>query len=163
MKNSFLLTLSLSVFVAVVSCSNSVAYKSELKPNSEVNQQSDKIEFSEVKRFNRNVVIPETSVITTFKQTIELYRKLADKAFGRSEPIPTLGDSEYFLVLKPKLKKITYGDIEVEKIENKNSSLTVSYKEVESTEYETEKLTNPILIIKIKGKVPDNIKLKSIN
>ncbi|WP_312090299.1 hypothetical protein [Chryseobacterium sp.] len=163
MKNSFLLTLSLSVFVAVVSCSNSVAYKSELKPNSEVNQQSDKIEFSEVKRFNRNVVIPETSVITTFKQTIELYRKLADKTFGRSEPIPTLGDSEYFLVLKPKLKKITYGDIEVENIENKNSSLTVSYKEVESNEYGTEKLTNPILIIKIKGKVPDNIKLKSIN
>ena len=59
MKNSFLLTLSLSVFVAVVSCSNSVARKSELKPNSEVNQQSDKIEFSEVKRFNKNVVIPE--------------------------------------------------------------------------------------------------------
>lgn len=162
MKNSFLLTVSFLLMAAFVSCSNSGVYNN-VNNKSIVNYQQNKIEFSEVKRFNKDVSLPEVTLITTFKKTVEIYGKLSNKNFSRSEPIPTFEEGEYLLVLKPKLNKILYGDIEVKEIESKNQDLIIKYREVESEEYKTDKLKNPVLIIKLTGETPGNIKLLAIN
>ncbi|WP_347218996.1 hypothetical protein [Chryseobacterium sp.] len=78
-----------------------------------------------------------------------LYKQLRDPRYSRSAPIPILEEGEYFLVLKPKLNKIKYGDIEVDKLERTNTVLKVYYREVENLEYAEEKKENPILILKI--------------
>ncbi|QQV01437.1 MULTISPECIES: hypothetical protein [Chryseobacterium] len=162
MKNSFLLTVSFLLIATFVSCSNAVAYNNvNNKPI--VNYQQNKMEFSEVKRFNKDVVLPEVTLITTFKKTVEIYDKLSNKNFSRSEPIPTFEENEYLLVLKPKLSKILYGDIEVTEIESKNQDLIIKYREVKSEEYQSDKLKHPVLIIKLTGKAPESIKLLAIN
>ncbi len=148
--------------VAFVSCSNFVGYNNA---NNQliVNHQQKAIEFSEIKRFNKDVSLPEITLVTTFEKVVEIYDQLSDKNFSRSEPVPTLEENEYLLVIKPKLNKIVYGDIEVAEIESKDQDLVVKYREIESEEYKSGKLKNPVLIIKLSGKTPENIKLLTIN
>ncbi|WP_162088814.1 hypothetical protein [Chryseobacterium aquaeductus] len=120
------------------------------------------IDFSEVRRLNRDIILNEYLMITDFDQTVKLYSQLEDKRFSRSEPIPALFEKDFFLMLKPKMKKELYGDIEVTKMEIKNSVLNVYYKEITNEEYLSEKQKNPILILRVNGEIPSSIKLMNI-
>lgn len=142
-------------------CGNSVMAKSDMNLKSSLDEQDGSVGFSEVRRLNRNIALKEISVITTFGETLDLYDKLDDKKFSRSAPIPTLSDDEFFIVLKPQLKKIQYGDIEIVKIKEENSALNIYYKEITNEEYSLNKHTNPILILRLKGSIPTSIKLES--
>lgn len=123
----------------------------------------DSIIFTEVRRLNRSITLGEYLIIKNFDETVKLYSKIADKKFSRSEPIPALEENEFFLLLKPKLKKQFYGDIEVTKLEMKGSVLNVYYKEIGNVEYLTNKEKNPILILRVNGKVPSSVKLITLN
>lgn len=160
MKNTFLLTLPLILFASGFGCSENFMLRSELKRP--FVQKSTKVDFWEVRRVNRNILLKESAIITTFAETSELYSKLEDKRFSRSEPIPTLSDDEFFIVLKPELKKIQYGDFEIIRIEEENSAIKIYYKEIINNEYLLNKQSNPILILRLKGKVPESIKLISL-
>lgn len=137
-----------------------------LKSVSSFNQQKQnlkKIEFVEIRRLNASSGLKESTVVKTTKEIKELYKKLNDSKYSRSTPIPVLeNENEFFLVLKPRMKTLKNGDIEVEKIESDGSTLWVTYKEVENDEYKENKQLNPILIIKILNK-PQKIKLNLIH
>lgn len=121
-------------------------------------QNLENVEFTEVRRLNYAVNLKEYTIINSTKGIKELYGKLNDSKFSRSAPIPILeGENECFLVVKPKLKKIKYGDIEIEKLESKGSVLIVTYRETESDEYAEKKQSNPIVILKISNR-PKTIK-----
>lgn len=122
------------------------------------NKISQKVEFTEIRRLNSNHDLNEYTVITSTKGIKELYMKFNDSRYSRSAPIPVLDEGEYFLVLKPKLKKVQNGDLEIEKLETDGSTLTVFYKEIENQEYAEKKQSNPILILKIMDS-PKKIKL----
>ncbi|WP_131368662.1 hypothetical protein [Chryseobacterium luteum] len=122
------------------------------------NENKDKVEFTEIRRLNLKTDLKEYTVITSTKGIKELYMKLNDSKYSRSAPIPVLEEGEYFLVLKPKLKKIKNGDIEIEKLETNGSTLNVFYKEIENQEYTEKKQSDPILILKIMDS-PKKIKL----
>ncbi len=92
----------------------------------------------------------------------EIYRKLDDSEYSKSAPIPVLeNDTEFFLVVKPRIKKIKNNDIEIEKVESDGSVLWVAYREIQNDEYRKKRPSNPIVIIKILNK-PKKIKLKLI-
>ncbi|MDQ0065532.1 hypothetical protein [Chryseobacterium lathyri] len=122
------------------------------------NKNQNKVEFTEIRRLNLKTDLKEYTVITSTKGIKDAYMKLNDSKYSRSAPIPVLEEGEYFLVLKPKLKKIKNGDIEIEKLEESTSTLNVFYKEVENQEYKEKKQSDPILIVKITGN-PKKIKL----
>ncbi|MDP9960964.1 hypothetical protein [Chryseobacterium lathyri] len=122
------------------------------------NKNQNKVEFTEIRRLNLKTDLKEYTVITSTKGIKDVYMKLNDSKYSRSAPIPVLEEGEYFLVLKPKLKKIKNGDIEIEKLEASTSTLNVFYKEVENQEYKEKKQSDPILIVKITGS-PKKIKL----
>lgn len=129
-----------------------------------MNQESEnqkKVEFIEIRRLNLNNDLKEHTVITSTKGIKELYMKLNDSKYSRSAPIPVLEEGEYFLILKPKLKRIKNGDIEVEKLEKNGSTLNVFYKEIKNQEYTEKKQSHPILILKVIDS-PKKIKLTII-
>jgi len=136
---------------------NCADYKNMAQINYQ-NKNQDKVEFTEIRRLNLKTDLKEYTVITSTKGIKDLYMNLNDSKYSRSAPIPVLEEGEYFLVLKPKLRKIKNGDIEIEKLETNTSTLTVFYKEVESQEYKEKKQSDPILIVKITGS-PKKIKL----
>lgn len=159
MKSPWFLILLLLLFTAGIGCSNVVMAKNDLKTEFSMNKQDGTKEFSEERRLNRDVVLKEALIIKTFDETLDIYTKLQDKRFSRSAPIPTLFDDEFLVAIKPKLKKLQYGDIEVVKVEEKNSVLSVYYKEVNNEEYLLDKLKNPIVILRLKGNIPSSVKL----
>jgi len=127
-------------------------------------QQKDKkiVEFTEVRRLNSTIKLKPSIIIKTTKEIKDLYKKFNNSRYSRSAPIPVLeNDDEIFLVLKPILKNIKYGDFEVEKIESDGLILYVFYKEVDNQEYFEKKQSNPIIILKIFDK-PKKIKLIKI-
>ncbi|UOU98083.1 hypothetical protein MUU74_16505 [Chryseobacterium daecheongense] len=114
------------------------------------NQNLKSVEFIEVRRLNYAIDIKEYSIVNSTKDLKMLYQKLNDSRYSKSAPIPVLEkNEEIFVVLKPKLKKIKYGDIEVEKLATDGSTLFITYKEIENLEYAEKKQTNPIVILKV--------------
>ncbi|MDF2551325.1 MAG: hypothetical protein K0R77_600 [Chryseobacterium sp.] len=159
MKRAWFLVLSFFMIATGYSCRNISAVKSDIKAETSMSKQAGNITFSEVKRSNYNLPLGEYRVITTFSETLDIYSQLADKKFSRSEPIPTLSEDEFFLLLKPTLIKQKYGDIEVIKMEKDNSVLKVYYKEIGNSEYSLSKQNNPILILRVNGEIPTDVKL----
>jgi hypothetical protein len=140
-------------FFLIVSCAN---IKNDPLNTS---QKLKNIEFTEIRKLNAVLNMPQVSIINTTKEIKEFYKKINNQKYSKSAPIPVIEeDKESFLILKPQLKKIKYGDIEVQKVESDGSTLFVSYKEVGNQEYNENKQSNPILIIKILNK-PKKIKL----
>lgn len=135
----------------------------ELKAESTMNEPQGNVEFSEVRRLNREVQLNDFLIIKDFSETVKLYGKLADKRFSRSAPIPTLEENEFFLLLKPIMKKQIFGDLEVTKMEMKGSVLNVYYKEISNEEYLLNKQKNPILILRVNGVAPSAVKLINLN
>ncbi|KQT16836.1 hypothetical protein ASG31_10685 [Chryseobacterium sp. Leaf404] len=127
--------------------------------NKQSTNKISKIDFIEMRRMNTASKLPELSIVSRQKEVLKLYRSLSDSRFSRSAPIPVLEDNEALVVLKPKLRSIKYGDINVSKLEEKNGKLTLYYSETENWEYAGEKQSNPVLIIKIFQK-PKSITLK---
>jgi hypothetical protein len=127
---------------------NCIHYKSRIQESHDKENQQE-VSFSEIRRLNHSIDLKPSTVISSNEGILVLYEKLRDPRYSRSAPIPMLKDDEYFLVLKPKLSQITYGDIEIEKIERKNTVLKVYYQEVENAEYAEQKKGEPILILKI--------------
>lgn len=125
------------------------------------NKNSQKIEFTKIRRLNSNISLEEYTIITSTKGIKELYIKFNDSRYSRLAPIPVLGEGEYFLVLKPGLKKIQNGDIEIEKLETDGATLNIYYKEIENPEYTEKKQSDPVLILKIRSN-PMKIKLITI-
>lgn len=162
MKSHWFLTLLLLLSAMNINCGSNTLSKTDDKSEYLKEKQDNKIEFSEERRLNRDVPLKEYLVLKTFEETLEVYTKLSDKRFSRSAPIPTLLDDEFLLVLKPKLIKKLYGDIDVIKIEDKNSVLTVFYQEIDNEEYSLNKEKNPIVILRLKGNAPSNVKLVSV-
>lgn len=163
MKSVGLIIFSFLWLVAGLNCSNAVLAKGDIKINTAMIVEENFIDFSEVRRLNKDVDLKEFMILTTFNQTLDLYRKLEDGKFSRSEPIPTLFDNEFFIALKPQLKKLKYGDIDVIRIEEKKSVLNVYYREIENDEYLLNKQKNPILILRLKGNIPSSVKLIPLN
>lgn len=122
-------------------------------------RNNNEIKFSEVRRLNKNIPLKEYTVLQSFEEIVKLYSTMEDKRFSRSQPIPTLSENEFLLVLKPQLKKQPYGDIEIVRMEEEQSVLNVYYKEIDNEEYLLNKEKNPILILKIEGKIPSGVKL----
>lgn len=144
--------ISLSKYIFFSFCCflilNCIHHKNGIqKSHGKENQQN--ISFSEIRRLNLSIDLKPYTVINSSEEIHALYKKLRDPGYSRSTPIPMVEKGEYFLVLKPKLSQIKYGDIEVEKLERKNDVLKVYYKEVENFEYAEQKIENPILILKI--------------
>lgn len=150
----FLFSLSF-ITILVFSCANS-------NNMSLISDQSRKIEFTEIRRLNNPLPLKEASVIHSTQEIKKLYDRLRDSKYSRSAPIPVLeGDKESFLVIKPQLNIIKYGDIEIQHLELSGSTLKVSYREIQNPDYEAEKQSDPILIIKIPV-TPQKIKLNRI-
>jgi hypothetical protein len=148
-----------TVFLLAFSCANS----QNMGQTGPINKPLNEVGFTEIRRLNYPADIKESAVINSTKGIKELYSRLDNTAYSRSAPIPVLeNDQECFLILKPKLNNIKYGDIEVKKLESNGSTLIVSYKEVENWEYAEKKQSDPILILKILTK-PNLIKLNQIN
>lgn len=151
-------------FILLVFYSYLVLNCAEYKNTSLMNPKNEnyqKVEFTEIRRLNSAVSLAQYTVITSTKGIKELYMKFSDTRYSRSAPIPILSEGEYFVVLKPELKKIQNGDIEIEKLETNGFTLNILYKEVENQEYAEKKQSDPILIIKIKSN-PKKIKLITI-
>ena len=163
MKHTFLLVMSVLIGSAEFSCRSVSVANNELKAESIMNEPQGNVEFSEVRRLNREVQLNDFLIIKDFSETVKLYGKLADERFSRSEPIPTLEKNEYFLLLKPIMKKQTFGDFEVTKMEMKGSVLNVYYKEIGNEEYLLNKQKNPILILRVSGVAPSGVKLINLN
>ncbi|MGG5210338.1 hypothetical protein ACQWU4_15550 [Chryseobacterium sp. MIQD13] len=161
MKRVLLLIFLLFLFGlgGALGCANVSATKNAVEAQSVMSKNNNEIKFSEVRRLNKDIPLKEYTILQSFEETVKLYSLMADKRFSRGAPIPTLAENEFLLVLKPKLKTKQYGDIEIEKIEEEKSVLNVYYKEINNEEYLLNKEKNPILILKIEGKVPSNIKL----
>lgn len=141
-----------------------VLYGTEYKNVASMRQEGEnyqKVEFTEIRRLNSNNDLNQYTIITSSKEIKELYKKFNDSRYSKSAPIPVLDEGEYFLVLRPKLKNIPYGDVEIKKLEANGSILTVFYKEVKNLEYAEKKQSNPVLILKILDN-PKKIKLISI-
>lgn len=163
MKHTFLLVLSFLISSAEFSCRSFSMANNELKAESIMNDPQGNVEFSEVRRLNREVQLNDFLIIKDFSETVKLYGKLADKRFSRSAPIPTLEENEFFLLLKPIMKKQIFGDLEVTKMEMKGSVLNVYYKEISNEEYLLNKQKNPILILRVNGVAPSGVKLINLN
>jgi len=163
MKSVCAMVLSYLLLVVGLNCSNSVLGKSDIKMDKSIMMQDNFVGFSEEKRLNKDIDLKEFVILTTFNQTLDIYSKLNDKKFSRSEPIPTLFDDEFFILLKPRLKMFKYGDIDVVKIEKEKSVLNVYYTEIKNEEYLLNKQKNPILILRLKGDVPSNVNLIPLN
>ncbi|MCD0477400.1 hypothetical protein LPB90_02955 [Chryseobacterium sp. LC2016-29] len=163
MKSVCVMVLSYLLLVVGLNCSNSVLGKSDIKMDKSIMMQDIFVGFSEEKRLNKDIDLKEFVILTTFNQTLDIYSKLNDKKFSRSEPIPTLFDDEFFILLKPRLKMFKYGDIDVVKIEKEKSVLNVYYTEIKNEEYLLNKQKNPILILRLKGDVPSNVNLIPLN
>jgi hypothetical protein len=159
MKHTFLLILSLLISSAEFSCRSVSVANNELKAEPTMNEPQGNVEFSEVRRLNSEVQLNDFLIIKDFSETVKLYGKLADKRFSRSAPIPTLEDNEFFLLLKPIMKKQIFGDLEVTKMEMKGSVLNVYYKEISNEEYLLNKQKNPIVILRVNGVAPSGVKL----
>lgn len=161
MKRVFLLIFLLLLFGfgVGIGCTNFSATKNVVKTESGMSGNNNEIKFSEVRRLNKSILLKEYTLVQSFEETVKLYSVMEDKRFSRSQPIPTLSENEFLLVLKPQLKTKEYGDIEIEKIEEEKSFLKVYYKEIDNEEYLLNKEKNPILILKIEGKVPSGVKL----
>ncbi|PQA95288.1 hypothetical protein B0A69_07555 [Chryseobacterium shigense] len=140
-------------------CTNVSATKNGIKQASVMTRNNNEIKFSEVRRLNKNIPLKEYTVLQSFEEIVKLYSTMEDKRFSRSQPIPTLSENEFLLVLKPQLKKQPYGDIEIVRMEEEQSVLNVYYKEIDNEEYLLNKEKNPILILKIEGKIPSGVKL----
>ncbi|GAB0156483.1 hypothetical protein CHRYSEOSP005_17480 [Chryseobacterium sp. Alg-005] len=163
MKKALLLMFMLVLFVFASGCKPLSATKNPVETESIRVKNNNEVKFSEVRRLNKDVSLQEYMIIRSFEETVKLYRLLEDKRFSRSEPIPTLAENEFILLLKPELKIKQYGDIEVVKIEESQSVLNVYYKEIDNEEYSANKQKNPILILIVEGKIPSRIKLMPIN
>lgn len=163
MKHTFLLVLSFLISSAEFSCRSVSMANNELKAESIMNEPQGNVEFSEVRRLNRKVQLNDFLIIKDFSETVKLYGKLADKRFSRSAPIPTLEDNEFFLLLKPIMKRQIFGDLEVTKMEMKGSVLNVYYKEISNEEYLLNKQKNPILILRVNGVAPSAVTLINLN
>lgn len=161
MKRVFLLIFLLLLFGfgGGLCCTNASAPKNMMKTESVMSRNNNQLQFSEVRRLNRNIPLKAYTVLQSFEETVKLYRTMEDKRFSRSAPIPTLDENEFLLVLKPQLKTQEYGDIEIVKIEEVKSVLQVYYREIKNEEYFLNKEKNPILILKIEGKTPSGVKL----
>ncbi len=132
-------------------------------PSQNMSENGTPVEFTEERRLNHSIDLPETSIIHTIKELTELYGKLEDPSFPRSAPIPPFdSEKESILVLKPILKELKYGEIQIENIEKSNATLTVHYREVESWESAENNWSDPIIILKVSEK-PSKIKLNKIN
>lgn len=142
-----------------ISCLNSNA--SNDSQTQDTMQQE--IQFVEERRDNRAVDLPEVTIVNNMKHLTEIYSKLQDPSLRRSAPIPPFDEaSETMLVIKPKLKKIQYGDIEIESIRGKENTLIINYREIENQENIENKLTNPVVILKVTAK-PKMVNLKQYN
>lgn len=128
-----------------------------------MNEPQGDVKFSEVRRLNSEVQLNNFVIIKDFSETVKLYGKIADIRFSRSEPIPTLEENEFFLLLKPIMKKQTFGDFEVTKMEMKGSVLNVYYKEIRNEEYFLNKQKNPIVILRVNGVAPSGVKLINLD
>ncbi|KMQ60013.1 hypothetical protein ACM46_17330 [Chryseobacterium angstadtii] len=159
MKRVLIFLLLLIGFWGGLSCTNVSASKTGVKAESLTSENHNDVKFSEVRRLNRNIPLKEYTILRSFEETLKLYRLMEDKRFSRSAPIPTLAEGEFLIVLKPKLKIQPYGDIEIEKIEEDKSVLYVYYKEINNEEYISNKEKDPIVILKIEGKIPSSVKL----
>lgn len=163
MKYTFLLVLSFLIGSAEFSCRSVSVTNNELKTESIMNKPQVNVEFSEVRRLNRDVQLSDFLIIKDFSETVKLYGKLEDKRFSRSVPIPTLEENEFFLLLKPIMKKQVFGDLEITKMEIKGSVLNIYYKEISNEEYLLNKQKNPILILRVNGVAPSSVKLINSN
>lgn len=123
-------------------------------------EKREGVEFEEMRRINFKIDIKEVSVLKDFDKILNFYQKLENPKYPKSYPIPSLQEGERLIVIKPALKKIKFGDIEIINIENKNETLFINYKEVENWEYKRDHVSDPIVIIKVSEKF-NNIKLTS--
>lgn len=151
-------TFFILVFIlvsATISCTNSkTVTQSASKEN---------IEFTEERRLNHTADLKEATIINTSKELIALYSKFKDPNIPRSAPIPAFDESsESIIVIKPKNFEKKYADIEIVSIDEINSTLIVSYKEIENYEFTENQWNNPIVILRI-SKKPSEIKLNKIN
>lgn len=140
-----------SVFSLIYACSSSNSIKAL------------NVDFTEERRLNYDLNLEEVTVINTSQELVELYGKLHDPEIPRSAPIPTFDENtESILVIKPILRNLTYGDIEIQSIEKSNSKLKINYREIESWEFAENKWNDPIVIVRVSEK-PSEIKLNKIN
>ena len=110
------------------------------------------VSFVEMRRLNKEIELPEVSQLNDFTAILNLYKKLENSNYSKSFPIPGLDEGETLIILKPKLTIEKYGDLEITNIQKRGEELSIEYKEIKNQEYEIEKASNPILIIKISEK-----------
>lgn len=111
---------------------------------------------------NVKIDLPEVKVIENLQELTEIYKDLQDPKYPRSAPIPYFDhNKESMIILKPQLKNLPNGDIEIVDIIHTDSEIIINYKEIENWEYAEKKLSNPIKIIKI-NRVAKKVTLKLI-
>ena len=125
--------------------------------------QLKQMEFEEILRTNKDISLPEVSVIATMAELTQLYSDLQDENYPKSAPIPIFDENtESILVIKPELKSIKNGDIEIESIQLSQDTFVVNYKEIENWEYTENNLNHPIVLVKVNHK-GNKVKLKLTN
>lgn len=128
-----------------------------------MNSELEEISFAEERRLNFPIQIPEFQIINSPEELVNIYQSFHNPEIPRSAPIPVFDkNSESILVLKPKLKQLKYGDLQIERVQKSGSLLIISYKEIESQEFTTNRWSDPIVILKVSEK-PSEIQLNKIN
>lgn len=145
------------ILIGLNSCSHSKKIASTQSENIE------NVTFTEERKLNSLIELDEISMIHSTEELIELYAKLNDPNVPRSAPIPSFDESsETIIVVKPKLKSQSFGDIEIVSVQNSDSQLNINYKEIESWEFTENKWKDPVVILKVAGKF-NALQIKKIN
>lgn len=145
--------------ILLVSCGAKI---NTMTINSDNAEKNINVEFSEERRLNIDINLEEVVIINSMEGITELYGRLEQNRYSRSAPIPILqNDQESFIVIKPRLKDLPYGDLQINSLEAKGKKLIINYKEVENDEYSDKKLSHPMLIIKINLR-PESVKLNKL-
>lgn len=151
------------MFFLFFSCSSqiiSTQNKNIEKTNMKI-EKNEGIEFEEMRRLNFKIDREEVSVLKEFNEILNFYQKLENPKYPKSYPIPSLQEEESLIIIKPTLKKMKFGDLEIIKMMINNETLVIQYKEIENWEYKRDQVSDPIVIIKVSEKFKNiNLTLK---
>lgn len=150
MKKQFIF---LVVFFLMINCAHN-------QTNNQNGDNHNQIEFTEERRLNHPIPLTDTYLITSNEDLVKFYSQLQDPNIPRSAPIPSVDfTTESILVIKPKLKDLEYGDIEIQSILQGDTDYIIQYKEVINEEFTENKWSNPIVIVKVQGQ-PTKVELE---
>lgn len=116
------------------------------------NSSSGTIDFEEVSHFNYNLTSDNYLILDTQDKLDAVYKIIHSKTQGnRLAPIPTINESETYLVFKPVLKNTN--DVEIKEIALKNNILYINVDDFINPQIEKSSRVTPNVLVKVLKKI----------